>query len=289
MNEYMIAADAAADIDEAFFRENGIILFPMEYSLGEEMITCRKMESEEQLKAFYLSQKNGELTRTSQITPFLYKQYAAPYLAKGISILYIALSGGLSSTYNSACIAAEELKEEYPDAEFLPVNSLAATGGMGILTERAVKNQKKGLSLRDNYENLQDAVKHLHHWFLVSDIQYLRRGGRVSAAAAAIASVLSVKPILEIDAEGKLTVIEKVRGTKAAVKELLKYYEETSAATDDAIYICHADAADTADLLEQMILQVTPDAVIRKRMLSPIIGAHTGPGMAAVIHIGKER
>ncbi len=289
MNKYMIAADAAADIDDSFFRNNEICLFPMDYSLGEEMITCRQMESEEQLKTFYLSQKNGELTRTSQITPYLYKQYAAPYLEKGISVLYIALSSGLSSTYNSACIAAEELKEEYPDAEFLPVNSLAATGGMGILVERAVRNQKKGMSLQENDADLQDAVQHLHHWFLVSDIQYLRRGGRVSASAAAIASVLSIRPILEIDAEGKLPVIGKVRGTKAAVRELLKHYEENCAVTEDAIYICHADAADTADLIEQKILQKTPNAVIRKRMLSPIIGAHTGPGMASIIHIGKER
>ena len=212
--KYLIAVDAAADIDEAFFREKEIVLFPMDYSLGEEMVSCQTMESEEQLKTFYKAQASGELTRTSQITPYLYRKYVSPYLKEGTSVLYLTLSSGLSSTYSSACNAAVSLKEEYPDAEFLPVDSLAATGGMGILAERAVRNLEKGLSLQENAADLKEAVQHLQHWFLVSDMQYLKRGGRVSASAAAIASVLSIKPILQIDREGKLPVIGKARGTK---------------------------------------------------------------------------
>ncbi|MBP3851495.1 MAG: DegV family protein [Erysipelotrichaceae bacterium] len=289
MYKYIIAVDAAADIDETFFQENDIYVFPMEYSLSESMVWCRDMESEEKLKAFYLSQKNGELTKTSQITPYLYSQYAEPFLKKDLSILYITLSSGLSSTYQSACLAAEDLKETYPEADFLPLDSLAATGGMGILAERAVNNQKKGMDLRQNYEDLQSAAAHLQHWFLVSDIQYLRRGGRINSSSAAIASVLSIKPILQIDQNGKLPVIGKARGTKAAVKELLKHYKQTYVPSDDPIYICHADAPDTADLLEKKILELTPNVVIRKRMLSPIIGAHTGPGMASIIHLGTKR
>lgn len=286
---YLIAVDAAADIDQAFFAQNNICLFPMDYSLGDEMVSCTTMESEEKLKVFYQAQANGELTRTSQITPYLYRKYVIPYLKEGTSLLYLTLSSGLSSTYGSACSAAKSLREEYPEAELLPVDTLAATGGMGILAERAVRNRQKGMSLQENAEDLKEAVRHLQHWFLVSDMQYLKRGGRVSASAAAIASVLSIKPILQIDREGKLPVIGKARGTKAAVRELLRHYEEYCLPGEDPVYICHADAPDTADLLEQKIRELTPDVTIRKRLLSPIIGAHTGPGMASIIHIGKER
>ena len=289
MNEYIIAADAAADVDEAFFLENKICLFPMEYSLGNEMIRCASMESEEQLKKFYQAQKDGELTKTSQITPFLYEEYVTPYLEKGISVLYICLSGGLSSTSQSACSVAAEAREKYSNAEFLPLDSLAATGGMGILAERAVRNQKKGMTLHENYEDLKTAVSHLQHWFLVDDIMYLRRGGRVGASAALIASALSIKPILQIDPAGKLPVIEKVRGTKAALRCLADHYKKTCMPGEDPVYICHADASGSADTLEEMIRAITPDVTIRKRMLSPIIGAHTGPRMVSVIHTGTQR
>jgi len=289
MEDYVIAVDASADIDETFFVENNIVLFPMEYSLGEKMISCSEMQSEERLKEFYAAQRNGELTRTSQITPYLYEQYATPYLEKGISVLYLALSSGLSSTYNSACYVAGEMKKKYPGAEFLPFDSLAATGGMGILAERAVRNKQKGMSLHQNFFDLEDAAKHLSHWFLVSDIQYLKRGGRISASAAVIASALAIKPILQIDTEGKLPVIEKVRGTKAAIRDLAKHYEEFREENEDPVYICHADAQVEADLLEEKIRALTPDVTIRKRYLCPVIGAHTGPGMVSVIHIGKKR
>ena len=199
------------------------------------------------------------------------------------------LSGGLSSTYQSACSVAAEAREKYSNAEFLPLDSLAATGGMGILAERAVRNQKKGMTLHENYEDLKTAVNHLQHWFLVDDIMYLRRGGRVGASAALIASALSIKPILQIDPAGKLPVIEKVRGTKAALRCLADHYKKTCMPGEDPVYICHADASGSADTLEEMIRAITPDVTIRKRMLSPIIGAHTGPRMVSVIHTGTQR
>ncbi len=289
MEDYVIAVDASADVDETFFTENNMILFPMEYSLGEEMVSCTEMQSAEQMKKFYAAQKSGELTRTSQITPFLYEQYVTPYLEKGISVLYLALSSGLSSTYNSACFVAEDMKKNFTNAEFLPFDTLAAAGGIGILAERAVRNKQKGMSLKQNYSDLEYAAKHLSHWFMVSDIQYLKRGGRISPSAAIIASALSIKPILQIDTEGKLPVIDKFRGTKAAIRDLAKLYDEFREDNDDPIYICHADAEEEADRLTEKILALTPDVTIRKRYLCPIIGAHTGPGLVSVIHIGKER
>ena len=163
METYVIASDAACDIDASFFENNDICLFPMSYSHGEEMISLSSMKDDASLKAFYEGQRNGSMTMTSQITPYLYKEYVTPYLKNGISVLYIALSGGLSSTCRSACIAARELEEEFKEVRFMVLDSLSASGGMGILLERAIRNQKKGMDMNENFSDLQEAVKHLHH------------------------------------------------------------------------------------------------------------------------------
>jgi len=287
--KYLIFADASADIDKAFGDENDIHYIPMEYSLGDEMRTCRGVEPSEVMKAFYDGQRKGDLTKTSQISPYLYKEYLTPYFEEGYSILYLCLSSGLSSTYQSALIAKEELKEEFPELDFCPIDTLAATGGMGVLAERATRNLKNGMSIEDNYNDLVECIKKIRHWFMVEDLMYLKRGGRVSAATAVVGSALNIKPILKIDDCGKLITIAKKRGSKAAINELSDLFAKTydSTCKDDIISIVHADALETAEELKEKILEIAPGATVRIGYLSPIIGAHTGPGMVAVCHMGK--
>lgn len=286
--KYRIIADASADIDAAFCQKYDIPILPMSYSLGDEMRECRQMEKDDLLRKFYEQQKTGAVTRTTQITPFLYEELIEPYLRDGISVLYLALSSGLSSTVNSARQAAAALKEKYPAVDFVVVDTLAATGGIGILAERAVRNQIKGMSLEENRDDLNEAVKRLHHWFLVDDLMYLKRGGRVSASTAIVGTVLSVKPILIIAPDGTLVTIDKARGTHAAVRKLLENYEANCTGNlEDVVYICHTAADLTAEMLEAGIRRITPGVTIRRRLMSPVIGAHTGPGMASIIHLGK--
>lgn len=288
--KYLIFADASADIDKNFGEENDVHYIPMEYSLGDEMRTCAGVEPESVMKAFYNGQRNGDLTKTSQISPYLYKEYLEPYFKAGYSVLYLCLSSGLSSTYQSALLAKEELKEEYPELDFYPIDSLAATGGMGVLTERAVRNLDAGMSIEDNYNDLLACVAKIRHWFMVEDLMYLKRGGRVSAATAVVGSALNIKPILKIDENGKLITIAKKRGSKAALNELFELFMKTYDAEckDDVISIVHADAAEVAEELKQKVLEIYPDVTIRTGYLTPIIGAHTGPGMVAICHMGKN-
>lgn len=288
MNKYLIYCDVSADVDPAYLNEDCLRFIPMQYSLGDSMLTYDGTRTDEDMKRFYDGQRKGDLTRTSQVTPQQYKDLFSPLMAEGTSVLCIVLSSGLSSTFQSAGLAAESLNSKYADAKMIPIDSLAATGGMGILCERAVANYKKGMSLEENAADLEALTHKIRHWFLVQDLDYLKRGGRVSAATAMVGGLLNIKPILQIDKEGKLTTEHKERGYKAAARKLVQLFEESyDPASEDTIYINHSDAGDVAEMLKKEILSLHPGKKVCITMLTPIIGAHTGPNMAAVIFVEK--
>ena len=284
---YLIVMDASADIDSKVFIEEDIRFIPMQYSLNEEMRESKGIESEELLKSFYDSQRSGELTKTTQITPYQYINFFSKLLNEGYSILYLSLSSGLSSTYQSAMLAASELNDEHKDEKVYVVDSLGATGGIGVLLELACKYRKEGKSIEENCALLNNAKLKLHHFFMVQDLMYLRRGGRVSGATAVVGTVLGIKPILKIDENGKLVNFAKRRGNKLALEELAKLFNENYELNDSPIYIVDGDAKELGDFLASEIKKLIPEAVVKRNMLSPIIGAHTGPGLVAVCFIGK--
>lgn len=286
---YIIFSDMSTDISASFAEENDIRFISMQYTLGDEGRVCTGIEEEAVLKRFYDGQRNGDLTRTSQISPQIYMDVFTPVLAEGKDILYLSLSSGISSTYESSCLAVKQLKEEFPDREIFSVDSLAATGGMGLLLEAAVQNRKENMPLSENVKWLEENRLRVCHWFIVEDLMYLKRGGRVSAATAVVGSALNIKPILKIEEDGTLKNFAKARGTKRALNALVDYYKETGDKADgERVYIIHADSQENADYLEAKIKEINPTCSTVKMMLSPIIGAHTGPGMCAVIHFGKR-
>lgn len=288
MDKYLLVMDVSGDIDSQFAKEHGVKYIPMEYSLGEEMRLCEAMESDEVIKRFYDGQRGGDLTKTSQISPYMYDKYLSPYMEEGYSIVYLCLSGGLSSTFQSACMAKEALKEKFPELDFYPVDSLSATGGMGVLMERAVRNKEAGMSAEDNYKDLIEATHKIKHWFMVQDLNYLKRGGRVSATTAVVGTMLNIKPILKIDENGKLVTIDKKRGNKSAAAALIDLFKDNyDDNQQDVIYVIDADTKELADDVKEQLVNMYPDVTIRRTSLSPIIGAHTGPGMVAICHMGK--
>lgn len=286
--DYVIVMDAAADIDSNVAKENDIRFIPMEYTVGDSIRMCNGPENEEVLKEFYNGQRNGDLTKTSQISPYQYEEFFKKIFEEGKSVLYLCLSSGLSSTYHSACVAKQPLLEEYPQCFFYPVDTLAATGGMGVLAERAINNRNKGMSIEDNFNNITEATKKIEHWFMVDDLAYLKRGGRISASTALVGTALNVKPILNINQEGKLETIAKKRGNNAALNELsVRFSELFDNEANDAVYIIHADCVDKASHLYEQIKETHTAINVRISGLSPIIGAHTGPGMVAICFMGK--
>lgn len=287
---YVIFSDISADILPDFIEENDIHIIPMRYTIGGEERICTNIEDEVILKRFYDGQRNGDMTQTTQIPPQQYIEAFMPLIREGKSILYLSLSGGLSNTYTSALMASNELMEQFPDAEIICVDTLAATGGMGILLEAAVQNRNNGMTIKENAEWLETNRLRVCHWFMVEDLMYLKRGGRVSASTAVLGTALNIKPILKIENDGTLISFAKKRGTKAALKHLVDLYSAASyKEKNERIYIVHADSEENADYLEREVRTVNPECSIVKMMLSPIIGAHTGPGMCAIIHFGKSR
>ena len=273
MSKYVIMMDVSGDIVDESIKKWDLKFIPMQYSLGEEMRTSTGPEDAAVLKAFYDGQRGGDLTKTSQITPFQYEEYFEPYLKEGFSILYLALSSGLSSTFSAACLASETLKEKYPELDVIPVDSKAATGGMGILIEQALKNREQGVSLEENAKALKAYVTKIKHWFLVQDLNYLKRGGRVSSTTAFVGSMLNIKPILKIDENGKLTTIAKKRGNKMAVQALFELFKEHyDEQITDTIYLCDADCKELSTLLAEELHKTFPNLEIKQTTLCPING-----------------
>lgn len=288
MRDYVICMDASGDILREAAGENDIAFVPMEYSLGEEMRVSHGCEDDGLLKRFYDGQRSGDLTKTSQISPFMYEEYFKKFMEEGKSVLYFCLSSGLSATYESSMLAAGNLREAYPDLEILPVDTLAATGGIGILVEKAIENRKNAMTLHENYDAVKALIPKLRHYFMVQDLMYLKRGGRVGAATAIVGSALNIRPMLIIDKKGKLVTVDKKRGNKSAMMSLFAFFKENyNPELGNIIYICDADTPELAESLAEKVREEAPGVSIRRTMLSPIIGAHTGPGMLSMILLGK--
>lgn len=291
---YLIYADVSVDIDKEFASEHEVRYVPMEYMLGEESYYCTEPESDEMMHNYYEKLRQKVETKTSQITPNHYIEVFEPVVKEGKSLIYICLSSGLSDTFSSANIAVRMLKEDYENVNIEIVDSLGATAGMGLLVEAAVLNREAGMSLEENAAWLKKHAHHVNYWFKVEDLMYLKRGGRVSAATAIVGTALNIKPILYINPQGKLDTIDKKRGNKLAVKALLDRFEESydpnmEVPTGKLVYICCADCMDEAEKMKEQLLERHPELQVKMTMLSPIIGAHTGPDLMAVIHFGKER
>lgn len=289
MRDYVICIDASVDIEQHWIDDNGVIIIPMKYTLGEQEYLMENRLTDLKLKEFYDAMRAGQITHTSQITPYYYQQIFGKEAQKGYDILYISLSSGLSNTYSSALTAAGEIEDEYEGTKIEVVDSLAGTGGMGLLLMMAIRAKQNGVSLSENAAALRANAGKVCHWFMVDDLKYLRRGGRISAATAVAGTVLNIKPILKIQDDGTLISIAKKRGLAKAASFLTECYGGAlDASISNDVVIAHADCEKEAEAARDRILSINPDAQVMICGLGPVIGAHTGPGMMAVIHWGNR-
>lgn len=287
---YEIFADMSIDVDVEFLKKNEVAFIPMEYMIGEENRHCDRPESDEALHTYYDRLREKIPTRTSQISPYHYIEVFKPYVEAKKPLVYLCLSSGLSNTYESALMAVKTLSEDYDDVQIEVVDTLGATGGMGLLLESACKNRDAGMSLKENADWLRANVKKVNYWFKVEDLMYLMRGGRVSATTAVVGTALNIKPVLTIKLDGRLDTVAKKRGTKLAIKYMLEQFERNfDGNTENSVYISCSDCKDEAEKLKATLLEKNPALKIHVTMLSPIIGAHTGPDMIALIYYGTDR
>ena len=285
---YQIITDSACDLPQQMLQEINVITVPLVVNFRGE---ARNDSVEDtQVKELYDAMRGGEVATTSAVNPDGWAKVMEPTLASGRDALVLAFSSGLSTTYQSAVIAANELAESYPDRKIIVVDTCAAALGQGLLVWHTCKKRDEGLSLEALAAWVEDAKNHTCHWFTVDDLVYLKRGGRVSAATAVLGAVLNIKPVLHVDYEGHLISMVKARGRKAAISTLASKMGELAGNWDNStVFICHADAMDDAQKLAAMVKEKygVKDAFIGN--LGAVIGSHAGPGTLALFFMGNEK
>ena len=241
-------------------------------------------------KVFYDRMREGGVAKTAAINMDTFRNAFEAVLKEGKDVLYVGFSSGLSATYHSSTLAAEELTEEYPDSKVITVDTLAASAGQGMLVWLAVDTKKKGGTIEETAAAVENHKMNLAHWFTVDDLEYLKRGGRVSPAVAFVGGLLGIKPILHVDDEGHLIKRSTVRGRKAALKALVEKYKELACCPGESpIYICNADCAGDVEALKDLLDDACGCDVDLVVDIGPVIGAHSGPGTIAVFFLGKTR
>lgn len=289
MSEYRILSDATLDLPAGIIDELGIKVIPMGFNIDNVEYSHYPDERELSIEEFYGKLKNGSVSQTTQITPAVFMEYFEDILKQGMDILYIAFSSGLSGTYLSSQIVIQELEEEYPERKIYVVDSLCASIGEGLLVYHAALQKKNGLSIDELRDWTERNKKSSRHWFTVKDLYYLKRGGRISSIEAIVGTALKIRPVLSTDDLGKLEVISKIRGTRAELDYMAtKLEKEGVELASQTVIIGHGDDLEQAKELESLIRSknLVKDVMISK--IGPIIGTHTGPGMLALVFMGRE-
>lgn len=243
------------------------------------------------MERFYRSIAENKKIHTSQINYYTFYQNFLPSVKAGQPILYLAFSKELGGgSWGNAQQAKATLLQEFPDAIIYIVDSLSASLGQGLLVLKALQYQKKGASVAETAEHLEDDKKYMQHYLTVKDLMHLQRGGRLSMSSAAIGSLIHVNPILYLNSEGKLESKKNLRGRRKALTFLVeKAVEENGARFDSPIGIVHADSLNDAKWLKQEISNKLPETDIMLKDIGPTIGTHLGLGGLAVVYFGNAK
>ncbi len=282
MSNYIISCCSTADLNQSYFDENKVPFACFHFFVDDVMYEDNLGKSMD-FSTFYQKMRDGAMTRTSQVNAEAYVDMLRPYLEEGKDVLHITLSSGISGTYNSACIAQDMLKEEFPDRTVYIIDSLTGSVGYGLLVDTALAKQKEGMDIHTLNQWLLDNRLNVGLWLMVSDLTYLVRGGRVSKASGAIGNLLNICPLIEFDDEGKLNVREKVRTKKKALKTQVEKMKTTAVGGTEyngKCFISHSDSLEDAKTLASMVEEVFPnlDGPVEICNIGTVIGSHTGPG-----------
>lgn len=291
MSDFVIATDTSADLPQDYIQSNKIPIVSLYYII-DDITYGYKCQKSLPVKDFYAKMRTGATPKTQQVNPEQAVDIFSAVLEQGKDILYIGFSSGLSGTTNSCVIAAEELKEKYPQRKIAIVDTLAASLGEGLLVHYALRMQKHGKSMQEIVAWLEENKLHLCHNFTVEDLVYLQRGGRISKATAFFGTMIGVKPVLHVDNDGKLVPVSKVRGRKQSINALVDLMEEKVGSYRDkneVIFISHGDCLDEAKQLAQLVQKRFGYDKFLLNDVGPAIGAHSGPGTLALFFLGDHR
>ncbi len=289
MRDYIITTDNQCDLPEAYRLKHGIEQVYLSFLIND--VTYDYEERTMSTEEFYDAMKNGAMPVTQQVNPENAKRFFKKQLHKGKDIIHIAFSSGLSGTYNSTYLGAQEVMEEYPDIKITVIDSLCASMGQGLLVHEAIKGMNMGLTYDELIAWIEFNKLRLIHEVLADDLFHLQRGGRVSMASALIGSALGVKPIIHVNNEGKLIPFTKKRHKMMAIKYLASNLAEKIKISDNlnTVAISHSDCLGDAEKLAAIIKSTTPITDIIISDIGPTVGAHTGIGTIALFYFGDTR
>ena len=286
---YVIFTESTGDLTPALIEAADLRVLPMAFTLDGKEYRNYPDGREMSAHDYYEKLRAGSLCTTSQVTMLEFQQAFTPVLEAGQDILYLAFSSGLSGTYQSGCVAAEELKEKFPGRRIVCVDSLQASMGEGLFCYLVGKKRCQGADLDTAADYARQIAPQVCAWFTVDDLMFLKRGGRVSSAAAVAGTLLGIKPVLHVDEEGHLIPKEKVRGRRASLDALVKHFEATALdKTGGTVFISHGDCADDARYVIDK-LRTLGVREIEMGDIGPVIGAHSGPGTVALFWLGSVR
>ncbi len=284
---YQIITDSGCDLPSSVLQELGVQTVPLYVNFRGD---CLEDSVDGEIRQLYAALRAGEAASTSAVNPDRWANVMEPALKQGDDLLVIAFSSGLSTTYQSAVIAARELEETYPDRKIFVVDGLSASLGQGLLVWYAAKKKEEGLSLEELTKWVEDTRPHLCHWFTVDDLMYLKRGGRVNSATALVGTMLKIKPVLHMDDEGHLINMSKARGRKASIEALCEKACTLGAGYDNStMFICHGDCLEDAEYLAQLVKERCGVKDVLIGYTGAVIGSHSGPGTLALFFLGEKR
>ena len=284
---YRIITDNCCDFPADMYDDLDLAVVPLVVRFQDNEVSNY---SEKWLKKFYDGMRNGDVATTSAVNPQGWSETIEPVLAGGDDALVLTFSSGLSTTYQSAVIAATELSEKYPDRKIRVIDTLCASLGQGLLVWYACKKRDEGMDFEELGNWVEDHKMNLAMWFTVDDLMFLKRGGRISAATALVGTMLQIKPVLHVDDEGHLINVSKARGRKAAIEALAKKVGETGLpGENDTVFISHGDCLEDAQLLEKILQEKYGVKKAFIYYVGAVIGSHAGPGTLALFFMGNKR
>ena len=290
MRDYVLMTDSCCDLSASLAEELGVFALPLSLELSGQTYHNYLDGREIGFSDFYNRIRAGETATTSAISVGIFEETMRPFLESGKDILCLSFSSALSTTYQSAVIAAGEMAESFPEAKIHVVDTLSASLGQGLLVYLCARKKQAGLdidALRDYAEQTKGQVC---HWFTVDDLNHLKRGGRVSATAALFGTMLSIKPVLHVDDQGRLIPVSKSRGRRASLTALVDRMEQTAVDPGtQTVFISHGDCPEDAQFVADEIRRRFGTEDIRINFVGPVIGNHSGPGTMALFFLGTER
>ena len=285
---FRIVTDTSSNLPTAYLQAENITVIPFTFHTESGEQSCMDTASFD-AKAFYTAMRNGEKVTTSQIPPQRFVDNIRPMLENGEDVLFVSMSSGISGSYASSKIAANQLAEEFPERKMLTVDTYSASLAEGIVVMRAVECRKEGLSIDETYQILRALRHRIAQIFTVGDLRYLKRTGRLSNLEAAVGTVLQIKPLLKGDPQGKIVCFAKVRGRQRAIEEMAKRYEELVVSPEtQTVCISHADCEADSQILASMLRRCKPPKDILIVDYEPVTGSHVGPGALALFFVSDD-